>query len=39
MKTDSIFYRLFKERGEAFFELIERPIQEARDYLRRFSSI
>ena len=32
MKTDSIFYRLFKERGEVFFELIERPVQEAQDY-------
>jgi predicted transposase/invertase (TIGR01784 family) len=36
MKTDSIFYRLFKEFPSSFFELIGRPASEANAY--RFDS-
>lgn len=36
MKTDPIFYRLFKELPSSFFELIGRPINEANTY--RFES-
>ncbi len=37
MKTDSIFYRLFQELPEIFFELIGNPPQNAETY--QFSSI
>ncbi|OUL35738.1 flagellar assembly protein H [Nostoc sp. T09] len=37
MKTDSIFYRLFREFPEIFFELIGNPSQTAEAY--QFSSI
>jgi predicted transposase/invertase (TIGR01784 family) len=32
MKTDSIFYRIFLEFPSSFFELIDRPPDEADDY-------
>ena len=37
MKTDSIFYRLFKTFPSIFFELLNRPPTEANTY--RFSSV
>jgi predicted transposase/invertase (TIGR01784 family) len=37
VKTDSIFYRLFQELPEIFFELIGNPPQTAEGY--KFSSI
>lgn len=37
MKTDSIFYRLFKEFPSIFFEIIGNPPEEANDY--QFSSV
>ena len=32
MKTDSIFYRIFLEFPGSFFELIDRPPDEAEPY-------
>ncbi len=37
MKTDSIFYRLFQEFPNIFFELIGNPLEAVSDY--RFSSV
>ncbi len=37
MKTDSIFYRLFKELPDSFFEMIGQPASEASAY--RFESV
>ncbi len=37
MKTDSIFYRLFQELPEIFFELIGNPPENAKAY--QFSSV
>src|SRR5262249_13326665 len=37
VKTDALFYRLFKEWPECFFELIGRPASDARRY--RFDAV
>lgn len=37
MKTDPLFYRLFKDLPETFFELVGQPVSEARHY--RFEAL